>query len=178
MHSVKSILNAALKGGQTFVSSITKKIPLFTRNWDEHSSEIIEVLKTTQTGTRQLQLICSHVKRTRNAGLSTKVPGVKKTLETLIYRVKALFHQKGMNRAFMQGVLKKRLIDGSIEKEVQSGEEEDEETVTVADECTLEDETISEVNTESNVEEDEDLSSDDEDKEEGRVTLGSLIADN
>ena len=48
----------------------------------------MELLKTLQQSTRYLQHCCGHSKVAKDTNLVNNVPQLKKTLETLLFRVK------------------------------------------------------------------------------------------
>ena len=56
--------------------------------------------------------MCSHTKVTRDVGLATSVPPLKRALETLLFRVKAMLHANNCLGAFWIGNLKHRTILG------------------------------------------------------------------
>lgn len=77
---------------------------------------VILLLKTAQQSTRGLQIICNHLKYSKSRGEksndSLSIPNLKKTLETLIFRVKEILTRSGCLGAFWMGNLKHRDLDG------------------------------------------------------------------
>jgi len=120
--------NAVLKGllrvGKSVVDIFAKKwLPLLEEWFVSHQSEISDILKAFQKGTRQLQIICSHGKANQELSIASLVPATKKSLETVIYRVKLMLEKVGDGSyvsAFGQGNLKHRELDG---REVSSQHE-------------------------------------------------------
>lgn len=122
--------NAVLKGllrvGKSVVDIFAKKwLPLLEEWFVSHQSEISDILKAFQKGTRQLQIICSHGKANQELSIASLVPATKKSLETVIYRVKLMLENTKVGdgsyvSAFGQGNLKHRELDG---REVSSQHE-------------------------------------------------------
>ena len=101
---------------------------------------VILLLKTAQQSTRGLQIICNHLKYSKSRGEKSNdplaIPNLKKTLESLIFRVKDILTRSGCLGAFWMGNLKHRDLDGQeISSQVEllklaeesEGEEEEEE---------------------------------------------------
>lgn len=86
----------------------------------EGSSEresVLLLLKTAQQSTRGLQIICNHLKYTKSRGEKSgsdplAIPNLKKTLESLIFRVKDILTRSGCLSAFWMGNLKHRDLEG------------------------------------------------------------------
>ena len=88
----KAVLTCFLKHGRLAVEHFTKKwMPLLEEWLSDHQEDIMrEVMKSFQQGTRQLHTICSHGKAAQELGIAALVPKTKKTLETLMFRVKVM----------------------------------------------------------------------------------------
>lgn len=75
-----------------------------------------------------MQIICSHGKASRELGIAGLVPATKKSLETVIYRVKLLLENVGggYGAAFGQGALKHRELDGrEVSSQAEPSSDED-----------------------------------------------------
>ena len=91
----------------------------------------MDLIKNLQMATRFLQTICSHSKISQDVSLANNVPLLKKSLEVLVFRVKAMLAANDCLDAFVLGNLKNRDLQGeeilsqaSIEEEDEGEEEE------------------------------------------------------
>jgi hypothetical protein len=75
---------------------------------------IILLFKTVQQSTRALQIICNHLKykATTSKMSSIFIPNLKKTMESVIFRVKEILTKSGCSGAFWMGNLKHRDLEG------------------------------------------------------------------
>ena len=102
---------------------------MLDRLFGSRSEDCLSFLKTLQTSTRQLQHVANHSKMKRDIAMARHVPLLKKSLEMLIYRVKAMLALNKQADAFWMGILKNRKLDGKVMHEEASEEEEDNESV-------------------------------------------------
>eukprot|EP00455_Lapot_gusevi_P043783 TRINITY_DN5377_c0_g1_i5.p1 TRINITY_DN5377_c0_g1~~TRINITY_DN5377_c0_g1_i5.p1 ORF type:complete len:318 (-),score=83.91 TRINITY_DN5377_c0_g1_i5:33-848(-) len=135
----RMVLSCSIRQGRLFIEKIVKKMSFLEQNFRRCQDQVIEILRSIQTGTRIMQIICAHGKKICDTSISTNVPFVKRAMESFIYHVKAVFKNNGMLAAFYQGNLKNKSLDGteilSQENESDAGEadmeqgdeEEDEE---------------------------------------------------
>ena len=91
----------------------------------------VDLIKNLQMATRFLQTICSHSKISKDVSLANNVPLLKKSLEVLVFRVKAMLAANDCLDAFVLGNLKNRDLQGeeilsqaSIEEDDEGEEEE------------------------------------------------------
>ena len=101
--------------------------------------EIKAVIKQLQGSARALQHICAHAKVEKDQRVFKLVPLVKRNLEAMLFKVKALTEAMGCLAAFSVGNLKHRNLqgqevcsqvvedDGEDEDEDEDAEEEEEE---------------------------------------------------
>ena len=94
----------------------------------------MDLIKNLQMATRFLQTICSHSKISQDVSLANNVPLLKKSLEVLVFRVKAMLAANDCLDAFVLGNLKNRDLQGeeilsqaSIEEDDEGEEGEEEE---------------------------------------------------
>jgi len=78
-----------------------------------HYDAVHGILKSTQQSTRGLQHLCAHSKFAKDLSLTTHVPGLKKCLETFVFRVKAMLAYNHCDSAFWLGNLKNRDLKGN-----------------------------------------------------------------
>ena len=98
---------------------------MLDRLFGSRSEDCLSFLKTLQTSTRQLQHVANHSKMKRDIAMARHVPLLKKSLEMLIYRVKAMLALNKQADAFWMGILKNRKLDGKVMHEEASEEEND-----------------------------------------------------
>ena len=63
---------------------------LIEKNFSKNKTDKVNMIRRLQKATRFLHRVCNEVKLSQNVGMSRHVPGVKKCLDELIYRVKAM----------------------------------------------------------------------------------------
>ena len=68
----------------------------------------VEVIKNLQLATRFLQSVCCHSKISQDVSLANNVPFFKKSLEVLVFRVKAMLAANDCLDGFVLGYLKNR----------------------------------------------------------------------
>ena len=98
----------------------------------DNRDSVLLLLKTVQQSTRSLQIICNHLKYS-NRTISVDplaIPNLKKSLESVIFRVKEILTRSGCLGAFWMGNLKHRDLEGqelSSQVELLQLREEEEE---------------------------------------------------
>lgn len=94
----KSVVSTALKSGKKFIDLFNKHLPFFKRNFsaykgkqsvDNSVDKTVKIFKVLQRSTRQLQFACNDSKISKEKGLISSVPGLKRSLEKFVYEVKA-----------------------------------------------------------------------------------------
>ncbi|RIB11525.1 Fanconi anaemia protein FANCD2 [Gigaspora rosea] len=120
----RNVLSVTLKYGRSFIDTFLKQmLPLMDKHFNSYRDEILNIFKTFQMSTRNLQALCNHVKVNKESQLSAMVPLVKKSLEIVIFQVKGLIQHNGLPLStFFLGELKHRDIDG---REVESDDQRD-----------------------------------------------------
>ena len=103
-------------------------MPVIERFFRRKRSICVDLIKNLQQATRFLQTICSHSKINQDVSLANNVPLLKKSLEVLVFRVKAMLAANDCLDAFVLGNLKNRDIHGEeILSQVTNEDEEEEE---------------------------------------------------
>ena len=103
-----------LKNMRTFVDIVNKNMEFFNACYGSKQEDVVSFFKALQTSTRQVHNICSYGKNEKkNSAIAGLVPGVKKSLEEFIYKVKGLLVANGSVEHFWAGNLKQRNLDGS-----------------------------------------------------------------
>ena len=119
-------LGHLLKHARIFLDSFLKHgMQVLDKLFSSRSDDCVSVLKTLQMSTRQLQHVANHSKMKRDIAMARHVPMLKKALEMLLYRVKAMLALNKQPNAFWMGILKNRKIDGKVIHEEASGDEDD-----------------------------------------------------
>lgn len=116
-------------------------IPILKLEFKNQTDEVLQILKILQQSTRFLHSLCCHSRLKKNKALLSKVPFVKKILETLIYQVKAALAANNCSEAFWMGNLKNKDIHGEVIASQESIDEEesledgDEQLLSDDDDC-------------------------------------------
>ncbi|XP_028398344.1 Fanconi anemia group D2 protein-like isoform X2 [Dendronephthya gigantea] len=128
----RNVLGAALKYGRLFVEAfVSLGMPALDDMLRTNKDDIHGLLKVFQQSTRSLQHFCGHSKVTKDISLTNHVPGLKKSLETFVFRVKAMLAVNQCHEAFWIGNLKNRDLRGQeivSQQSIGDREEEPEET--------------------------------------------------
>lgn len=121
----------------------------------DQRESVILLLKTVQKSTRGLQIICNHLKYSKSCGDKPNdllsIPNLKRTLESLIFRVKDILTRSGCLSIFWMGNLKHRDLEGQeissqveLLKLAENSEKEEEGDESSSSEITSESEKLSE----------------------------------
>lgn len=132
----RQMLTTCLKFASSFLELFLRSaMPLMDTCLRQHNQDVVMLLKDLQTSTRFLQHLCTHSKVKQDTTMTRFVPRLRKSLETLVYRVKAMLALNKCHNAFWMGVLKNRDIHGeeilsqstNADADEESNEEEEEE---------------------------------------------------
>ncbi|XP_012865797.1 PREDICTED: Fanconi anemia group D2 protein [Dipodomys ordii] len=109
----RPVLHVCLKYGRLFVEAFLKQcMPLLDFSFRKHRDDVLSLLETFQLDTRLLHHLCGHSKIHQDTRLTKHVPLLKKTLELLVCRVKAMLVLNNCREAFWLGNLKNRDLQG------------------------------------------------------------------
>ncbi|XP_028335451.1 Fanconi anemia group D2 protein isoform X3 [Physeter macrocephalus] len=109
----RPVLHVCLKYGRLFVEAFLKQcMPLLDFSFRKHREDVLSLLETFQLNTRLLHHLCGHSKIHQDTKLTKHVPLLKKTLELLVCRVKAMLILNNCREAFWLGNLKNRDLQG------------------------------------------------------------------
>ncbi|KAG1650088.1 Fanconi anemia group D2 protein [Nymphon striatum] len=107
------ILVHLIKYGRQVVELFLKHaMPLLDKLFRNQQEDVLNLLKKLQLCTRFLQHVCSHSKVCKDVTLTNHVPFIRKALETLLFRVKAMLAANKCMDAFWLGNLKNRDLQG------------------------------------------------------------------
>lgn len=102
--SVKSTKSVAMKQGKRFIDFfITEHLKIVSKHLKESKEETVGVLRVLQYGTRLLQSTCNDTKAEKDAGMMAIVPGLKRSLERLVFEMKTVLSNNGALGAFFVG---------------------------------------------------------------------------
>lgn len=87
-------------------------LPIFEITLRTNAERVVEIMKIMQQSTRFAQNLCCHSKVSKDLGLVSFVPQLKLTLETLVYRVKALLVANNCSEGFWLGNLRNKNLRG------------------------------------------------------------------
>ncbi|XP_039742654.1 Fanconi anemia group D2 protein isoform X2 [Pteropus medius] len=109
----RPVLHICLKYGRLFVEAFLKQcMPLLDFSFRKHREDVLSLLETFQLDTRLLHHLCGHSKIHQDTKLTKHVPLLKKILELLVCRVKAMLILNNCREAFWLGNLKNRDLQG------------------------------------------------------------------
>lgn len=111
----KVIFATLFKSSKAFVETFIKNcIPLYQLCFAEFRQNIVNTIKGMQKTTRYLQRVCSHYKDDlKDATLSAHIPGLKRSLETLLYRTRDVLSANGAEAGLTIGCLKTKDFRGN-----------------------------------------------------------------
>ncbi|XP_069186232.1 Fanconi anemia group D2 protein isoform X2 [Procambarus clarkii] len=130
----RHLLSSCLKYARSFLELFLRSaMPLMDKSLRLHNQEVVTLMKSLQGSTRVLQHVCTHSKVNQDTTLTRYVPLVKKSLEMLVYRVKAMLALNKCCNAFWMGNLKNRDLHGKeilsqsdrVEAETSEGEQDE-----------------------------------------------------
>lgn len=111
-HSRQNVLSS-LKHGKTIIENFIKNgMPTCEKLFNLYQDDIVSTLKHLQSSTRQLQHLTCHSKVTQDTVLAKQVPPLKKSMESLLFSVKAMLAFHNCQEAFWLGNLKNRNLQG------------------------------------------------------------------
>jgi len=90
-------------------------IPNFENLFSVYHREICQIIRGSQFTTRLLQQLCTVGKSNQESNMLNIVPNIRKALETLIYKVKAILEANDSLEAFWQGNLKIKNLEGKVD---------------------------------------------------------------
>ncbi|KAJ3707216.1 hypothetical protein LUZ61_010921 [Rhynchospora tenuis] len=114
VHDKVVVHAVAVKYGGRFVDTFLKAFGFLKSHFEKNSNKIIEMVKGLQKATRLIQTICSEAKGSKRTMITTKIPATKKSLERLLFEVKALLHNNTTGRTFELGMLKHKDLSGQV----------------------------------------------------------------
>jgi len=129
LHESKlAVQAAAVKHAGRFIELFMKSLAFWEDHWNEHKERFTGMVKELQKGTRLLQVICCEGKSRKERVMVTKVPGLKRTLERFIFRMKAFFHGTDLVNNFWMGNLKHKNLRGEeVASQAEPGYSDEEE---------------------------------------------------
>ncbi|KAL4577980.1 hypothetical protein LXL04_014095 [Taraxacum kok-saghyz] len=113
-HDKVNVRTIAFKYGGKFLDSFLKVFEFLETHFEGHKQLIIQLVKDFQKGTRTIQTLCSEAKGLKQTGITCKIPATKRSLERLLFRVKALLHSSSSGCKFWMGNLKHKNLVGEV----------------------------------------------------------------
>ena len=112
----RAVLLATIKGARAFLAHFLKTgMPLLDRHFVAHRERVLTLLQTLQLSTRFLQRACQHSKDvSKDPSLMAQVPALKRCLEAVVFRTKAMLALHNCAGAFWLGALKNRDLQGNV----------------------------------------------------------------
>ena len=135
----RQLILSVIKNARQFIDHFLKHgMPLLDTLFRSRKDDCIELLKSLQLTTRYLQHVCSYSKITKDVSLSNHVPFLKKSLESFVFRVKAMLATNNVVEAFWIGNLKNRDLKGDVISSQEPQEDEDENNDEQSDQSEVE----------------------------------------
>uniref|UniRef100_A0A2P2I1W6 Fanconi anemia group D2 protein homolog n=2 Tax=Hirondellea gigas TaxID=1518452 RepID=A0A2P2I1W6_9CRUS len=129
LHHSRHLLSACLKYARPFIELfLSLGMPVMDSCLQSHRTEVCQVIKTLQAATRILQIVCTESKVNKDVSLTSYVPMTRRSMASLVFRVKAMLVHHNCSQAFWLGVLKNRNLDGEIIPSQQGQEEPERNT--------------------------------------------------
>jgi Fanconi anemia group D2 protein len=129
-HAHRANYQAYIKQSQVILKLfLSEGMPVLEALLKFRCDDVTNMLKMLQVTTRFLHALCISTKREKMSGLTSYVPVVRKTLETLIFRVKGMLVANNTPDAFWMGNLKNKTIAGDeiLSQDCVSDRENDED---------------------------------------------------
>jgi len=95
------------------VDSFIRSEKIISALFSIDSGRVVKVISRLQKATRQLHSLCAHGKVLKNKLIANEIPGIRRSLETIIYQMKTMADKNMLSEGFTIGTLKHRKIDGS-----------------------------------------------------------------
>uniref|UniRef100_T1JPF9 Transcriptional repressor p66 coiled-coil MBD2-interaction domain-containing protein n=1 Tax=Strigamia maritima TaxID=126957 RepID=T1JPF9_STRMM len=126
VYKSQTCILTCLKCSRSFVENFVKLgIPVLETGFKQHKDDVIGLLRSFQTGTRFVQHLCCHAKNVKQLATAKHIPPLRKNLEALLYRVKAMLALHNCRDAFWLGNLKNKDIRGEeIRVDADAGDDE------------------------------------------------------
>eukprot|EP00850_Spirogloea_muscicola_P010514 SM000062S19900 [mRNA] locus=s62:222999:232155:- [translate_table: standard] len=128
-HVKISVHAMAVKSVGYFVNTFLKGMDFLETYFEHHKDTIDMLLRDLQKSTRTVQTICSEAKGQKSMPITSRIPAVKRIMERLLFRVKAMYHASSHASSFGIGNLKHKDLQGRIISSQlpssQAAEEED-----------------------------------------------------
>jgi len=122
------MLGAVLKHSRPFLDHFVRQgMPLVEKLFRRRREQCLGAIKELQQVTRYLQAVCIHSKIQQDVSLANNVPLLKRTLEILLYRNKAMLAANDCLEAFVFGNLKNKDLAGNVILSQETGEEDADE---------------------------------------------------
>uniref|UniRef100_A0A0A9BIW8 Fanconi anemia group D2 protein n=1 Tax=Arundo donax TaxID=35708 RepID=A0A0A9BIW8_ARUDO len=135
-HEKVSMHAMAVKHGGRFVDTFLKAFNFLETHFKQHKDIIMQTLKELQKATRTIQTICSEAKGYKRTMITSKIPATKRSMERILFQVRALLHNCSTENSVEIGILKHKDLHGHVvSSQVYGsvGEEDEEQTETDSD---------------------------------------------
>lgn len=105
-----AILAAAMRSGRRYLDGFVRELlPFLQAHFKHRPRAVLRLFKYLQSGTRLLQALCTdHKTSGMTASTLSIIPGLRRSLESLIFKVKMMLQVNGCLESFQVGVLKNK----------------------------------------------------------------------
>ncbi len=122
----RQVLAIALKEGRRLVTELLRHMYILDDTFSKHQEKVLDILNSVQPATRQMHILISYAKRSRDKSMVWEAPKCRKILEKFIFRVKKILQTNNCMEAMFVGNLKARNLDGTLGNPDESPSESDE----------------------------------------------------
>ncbi len=122
----RQVLAIALKEGRRFMTELLRHMKILDDTFSKHQEKVLDILNSVQPATRQMHILISYAKRSRDKSMVWEAPKCRKILEKFIFRVKKILQTNNCMEAMFVGNLKARNLDGTLGNPDESPSESDE----------------------------------------------------
>ena len=111
----RATLACAMRHGRVFIEAVVQHlIPVWMAHYENWQAYIAQACARLQKSTRMYQRLCAYAKEQRQGALAAQTPGLKKALESFLYRVKGMLQANSCLSSFWVGNLRHKDLEGQV----------------------------------------------------------------
>ncbi|KAK4535157.1 hypothetical protein CDCA_CDCA04G1182 [Cyanidium caldarium] len=111
----RATLACAMRHGRVFIEAVVQHlIPVWVAHYENWQAYIAQACARLQKSTRLYQRLCAYAKGQRQGALAIQTPGLKKALESFLYRVKGMLQANSCLSSFWVGNLRHKDLEGQV----------------------------------------------------------------
>ncbi len=114
LNHCRKVLAIALTEGRRLMTELLKHMSILDETFSKHQETVLKILNSVQPATRQMHILISYAKQSRDKSMTWEAPICRKILERFIFRVKKILQTNNCTEAMFVGNLKARNLDGTL----------------------------------------------------------------